>query len=331
MGDGNEVPAAGGLCGWVKMWHPCGVLVTLPVGLAGVNYKSMHAAVSDAVTAGFLANMPGIEPGERFEDIGFVVRRSKLNKETKVETPLIDLYPANPRATFSVLSIYLNTPEDVRAFEAVSGLSTMAIPHYVGSNKITRGENPNTDKLVVPTKKVARVVLKDNPKYDPNEKDMTKKKPARLFVRWDGLAPPVKKEAPPASEHGNKTAAERAALAIAYINKQTDHNAVVAALNKFEGLNLGEVATNAVIQAAMTRESWLYSESIKKADTIEAVDAVLSGITKSSFPAELDAKLRAEAAGRQEAILQAMALAAGAGDGDPDASSGEDEPAALDF
>lgn len=170
----------GEACGWARVYSPQGVQVSLP--LAG-DHAGMLAALTRALAAGWLADPPGVAQGERRVDIGYVVRREKVNPDRST-TPIIDLYPADPHLTFAVLSVYLNREEDVDAFERASGVRVAHLPTYVGDNKVERGKKPATDKFVVRVPKPFGVVLTDNPKYDPNETDTAKKKPARLFVRW---------------------------------------------------------------------------------------------------------------------------------------------------
>lgn len=123
------------------------------------------------------ANAPK-EEGEQAEDIGHVVRRVKGNDDGS-ETPVIDLYPE--RAKFRILGVYLNTPQDVAAFEAAAGLRLADLPLYEGDNSIERGKGPKTDKYVVSLSRPARVAIKPNPRYEGPE---DKTHPKRLFVRW---------------------------------------------------------------------------------------------------------------------------------------------------
>ena len=188
-------------CGFCKLYTPEGVLVTLPVTAAPADYAAMLANVRAALAAGFLVNAPGLEGGEHRDDVGFVVRRSKQN-EDGTETPVIDLYPAEDAIKFALLSVYLNRPEDVAAFEYAAKVKLDDLPPYIGTNKIERGANRQTDRLVVRVPKPFGVVWKDNPKYDPDEQDTKKKKPKRLFVRWADQKPAGAGQAadPPAGE-----------------------------------------------------------------------------------------------------------------------------------
>jgi hypothetical protein len=148
--------------------------------------RAAFQSVSALLEAGWLVAMPGLESSERIEEIRHVVRRVKVNEDS-TETPVVDLYP--DRANFRVLGVYLNTPQDLYMFEAACGVHLSALPLYEGDNAIERGKGPKTDKYVTALGRTARVVLKQNPRWEGDE---DKKHPKRLFVRWmDVQAPPV--------------------------------------------------------------------------------------------------------------------------------------------
>lgn len=179
--------------GWMKLWTPSGVQVTLPVpthspGSPDINYGMAFAAVQNAITAGFLVDAPGLESGETVKQVGYVVRRSKDGRNGEVS--VIDLYEASDGMNFSFLSVYLNTPEDVTAFQRASGMIVMSIPLYIGDNKIERGKKRELDRLVTRVPRPFGVVYAANPKFNKTEADAAKlagkpyKYPSRKFVRW---------------------------------------------------------------------------------------------------------------------------------------------------
>ena len=169
-------------CGWVKLFHPSSAQLTIPLFLDKpilvTEAQALMASVTSLLQAGFSVEMPGLEDGEHEEEIGFVVRRAKVNTD-ETETPVVDLYPVN--ANFRRVAKYLNEEADVRDFEAACGLSLAALPLYEGDNTIERGKNPKMEKYVVPLKRPVKIVWKFNPRY---EGDQDKKNPKRLFVRW---------------------------------------------------------------------------------------------------------------------------------------------------
>ena len=174
-------------CGWVKLFHPSSAQVTIPLSLEKpilvAEAQALMASVTSLLQAGFSVETPGLEDGEHEEEIGFVVRRAKVNSD-ETETPVVDLYPVN--ANFRRVAKYLNEETDVREFEAACALSLQAMPLYEGDNTIERGKNPKLDKYVVALKRPVKIVWKFNPRYE-GEND--KKNPKRVFVRWANGAP----------------------------------------------------------------------------------------------------------------------------------------------
>lgn len=168
------------------LYHPTGAKVSIPLNpefpLTVEHAMNLITSVDTLLNAGFTVNLPGLLDGENFEQIGFAVRREKVNDDSTV-TPIVDVYPVN--GSFRVLGLYLNTQDDVKNFEAATGLHIEAMPLYDGS-PIERGSNPRTDRYITPLKSPAKLVWKLNPKWE-GEND--KKHPKRVFSRWDGLRP----------------------------------------------------------------------------------------------------------------------------------------------
>jgi hypothetical protein len=165
----------------VQLYHASGALCTLP--LSGADYAEMARSVDAAIAAGFSAAAPGLDAGEQLEQIGYMLRREKVNSDN-TETPVIDLYSANEAVKFKVFSIYLNRPEDVAAFEKACGIPLANLRVFPGTAAPERGANKQSDAFITNAPKPFGVVLKANPKYNPDETDAAKKKPKRLFVRW---------------------------------------------------------------------------------------------------------------------------------------------------
>lgn len=166
--------------GYVKLWY-AGVQVSLPLPCEPVNYGQMLANLDAAIAAGFAASLAGLEQGENKDVLGWVVRTLHDSRSGTVSA--LDLYL--PDDKFSKVRLYLNNEPDVKAFEALSGLLVDKLPIYEGSNKIERFVNRMTDAKVTQVPRPMLFVWKNNPAYNPDEKDAKKKKPARLFVRWD--------------------------------------------------------------------------------------------------------------------------------------------------
>jgi hypothetical protein len=181
-------------CGWVKLYHPSGASVTIPLYMREPITKEVAGCLTSSVTqllgAGFSVNAPGLDDGEFVEEIGFIVRRAKTNNDGS-ETPVIDLYPA--QGHFRLIGKYLNSEDDVKLFEAACKVDLNKLPLYEGDNSIERGKNPKVDKYVVPVKPV-KIIWKLNPRY---EGESDKKNAKRVFVRWDVAGLHVEQERTP--------------------------------------------------------------------------------------------------------------------------------------
>lgn len=147
---------------------------------------------AELTAAGISVREPGLEEGEQSETFHYIVRRAKGNDDGS-ETPIIDLYVDHEKMHFSLLKVYLNTSDDVAAFQQATGLQLAALPLYDGQAAIERGKDTRIDsKYMVRLQRPVQVVWKSNPAYEENGK-----KAKRLFVRW-GM--PVTQDAPPADE-----------------------------------------------------------------------------------------------------------------------------------
>ena len=177
--------------GWVRLYHPCGVQVTLPVGCP-FDYALAFNQVNGALAAGWLVTAPGLEAGEEKEEIGYCLKKLHKNKDGRPDTPLIDLYATHDKLVRPVYSHYLNTPEDIAAFETVTGINVAKMPRYIGSDKYERGKDSEIDAMMVRPKKPFTIILTKNPAFDEAKKDTEEMKfvRRRLFVRYDIAAPP---------------------------------------------------------------------------------------------------------------------------------------------
>lgn len=204
MSDGYHISKTGELsyavpatCGWVRAYHPSGFHVTLPVPFAPgpSSYQAAFAAVSAIIEAGFLVREPGLEAGETRDEVGWVVRMTKEGRQGPAQ--VLHLYKKIDHWTLPFLTVYLNTADDIRAFNDASGLDVTRLPEYIGEGRLERGKSPKTDALIVPVRRPMSVVHKPNPKYDPAAAEAAKnsKDPytvaKKVFVRWGEQAAPT--------------------------------------------------------------------------------------------------------------------------------------------
>jgi hypothetical protein len=174
--------------GWVKVYHPSGLQVTLPVPADGKTVSAetaaaMLASVNNFLGAGWLVNLPGLEEGETKETVTHLVRRAKANDDGS-ETPLLDIYAGG---NFRVVSVYLNDDDAVHEFVQAFGIALNALPVFDGTAPIERGKNPKHDASYVKAVTGAAVVWKLNPRY---EGEQDKKHAKRMFVRWEKTTSP---------------------------------------------------------------------------------------------------------------------------------------------
>lgn len=161
-------------------WLPNGMKVYFTMPSDYENAMELAIAFTDKLIAkGFSQQEPGLGKGEHKELIGSAGRRNKKNKDGTV-SPVLDLYAEASHLTFRYMAIYLDTPEEIKTFEAVSGLRLDEIP----LNKMDAAPGRDNQDLVVKFKTPAMLVYTNNPDYDETSSD---KKPKRLFERWDGI------------------------------------------------------------------------------------------------------------------------------------------------
>lgn len=161
---GNMENTATQVTGWIKLYHPSGAQVTLPVPmLARVSTEQaldLLGSVSEYLNAGFLVNVPGLEDGELIEEVNAVARR-----EAKDETPIIDFYSSNTKLLKKFMHVYMNAEQDVTAFEDATGIQVSALPVYEGALAIARDDN-KARKYIVNLPRPLRLIWKLSPKWE---------------------------------------------------------------------------------------------------------------------------------------------------------------------
>lgn len=167
----------------VNGWLPNGMKVfyNIPVRSPLTAFEEALAFTNALLALGFTQTEPGLGRGEHTELIGLVSRRAKTNKDGSTST-VLDLYAAAQHLTYRYMAVYLDTPEDIAAFESASGLKLNQVP----LNLADSAPSKDNTRLVVSPVKPLTVVYTNNPDYDETS---DAKKPKRLFVRWEAIAP----------------------------------------------------------------------------------------------------------------------------------------------
>lgn len=116
----------------------------------------------------FQQSLPGLEPGEeKSNPIEFVTRYVKTNSDNTV-TSQISFWPGGDQLQNRDGYMYLNTPEDVELFEAISGLSLESIPD-TGTNSSMKKSEALWKKNAVKVKNTFYIVRKWTGEYHDKE------------------------------------------------------------------------------------------------------------------------------------------------------------------
>ena len=152
------------ITGWIKLYHPSGAQVSLPLPmltrLTAQQAMEVLGSVSEYLNVGFLVNAPDLEDGELVEEVNAVARR-----EAKDETPIIDFYSSNMKLLKKFMHVYLNTEQDVAAFEEATGLKLAALPVYDGALAIARDDN-KARKYIVSLPHSIKLAWNLSPKWE---------------------------------------------------------------------------------------------------------------------------------------------------------------------
>jgi len=180
--------------GWVKLFTATGAQVTLAVPMDGgvLPFETAAAAlksVENLLAAGWLVEAPGLEEGEQKQEVVSVSRR-----EAKDGTPVVAFYLAHPKTVKKFLHSYLNSKDDLTAFEAATGLRLNAIPCWPGERDIDKDAR-EAGKYIVPLPRPISLVWEINPKWqnwsaEGGKATGTIEPHKRILVRYDlGQAP----------------------------------------------------------------------------------------------------------------------------------------------
>lgn len=151
--------------GWVKMYHPSGALVTLPLPTDRERLQAIFESVNAALDVGFRVSEPSLNADEKREGVtGWV-----LGKTSKGE-PCVYLY-GDPHLQFRIVTVW---PEDIEKLPF-----RPAGDPWLGSapkreDAIREGRFNKFEGAIV--------LRKDGETEDGN--------PRWRFVRWEGYEPP---------------------------------------------------------------------------------------------------------------------------------------------
>lgn len=154
------------------------VFFEVPFTDAATAYDTALQFTNMLLSRGLLINAPGLEDGEQKEQASCFIRSLKTNDDG-TETNVIHLYPMNAGAQYKFLTVYLDTADDIAAFEQAAGVTLASVPQWV-ADAPPQKDSANAKKYFVHPSKPLVAIHKANPRYEEGNK-----KPKRLFVRWD--------------------------------------------------------------------------------------------------------------------------------------------------
>jgi len=168
--------------GEIKLYTPENALVTIPIdpehGISREQAHNILSSVRNLLAVGFSIKEKRLDEVEQIQEVAFVERRVSAD-----ETPILDFYVAHPKATKKAIHTYLNTEEQIRAFETVSGLRVIDIPQYDGELALSK-DSPKASTYIIKLPRPIKVVFSINPKWlEWKESESKDKEPIKRLVR----------------------------------------------------------------------------------------------------------------------------------------------------
>lgn len=146
---------------WIQLYTPGGAKLGVTIGFADGKFTETlpPVALIDAMIAegGYLLDAPGVEPGEDVESILYVCRKDHTDTKTGAIVPHIALYSENDNLQMRWLGIYLDTPDDVAAFELATGLQVDKLPIWNSDMHPKQRNDPKYRSVIVKLPKSIRV------------------------------------------------------------------------------------------------------------------------------------------------------------------------------
>ncbi len=142
-----------------------------PVGSANTQIATLAAN-------GYTPNAPGLEAGERTEEITSVCRREFVGRDSK-QKRVLDMWAENGQ--YLQYSHYMDSAADYEAFTLATGMDFDKLPLHKGVAAAAR-RDPNTEDMIVDLPRPVKVVYKVEGLTD-------KGKEKKEFVRWHGITP----------------------------------------------------------------------------------------------------------------------------------------------
>jgi hypothetical protein len=178
--------------GWVKLFSPENALITIPLDpndpISAQQAANLLTSVRNLITAGFSVLEHGLDEGELSLTASLVSRRTAGD-----QTPIIDFFDAHPKIEKKVIHTYLNTPEDVAAFEKASGLKLSDIPEWDGELAISK-TSAKAGKYIVKMRQPVKVIYTISQKWlewNSQEQKTSKEPMKKILQRYETVSSPA--------------------------------------------------------------------------------------------------------------------------------------------
>jgi hypothetical protein len=120
----------------MQLYTPNGVRLNFVIGIQDGKLAETLPALADIenmiAEAGYLVTQPGLEPGEDAIEIGYVCRYIKFDEKNNREVSHVAFYATHDGLVNRWVHHYMDTPEDIAAFEDATGLVMDKIPAWGG-------------------------------------------------------------------------------------------------------------------------------------------------------------------------------------------------------
>lgn len=188
----------------VWVYHLSGLKINIELPLDGTiisdeQIHGLNASVEKLLAHNFTVNLPGLQAGEYREMVGAIVRYNKKNNDGTL-SPRIYFYSDKTNLVHKLVDTYLDTAEEIREFEQVSGLTLASVPAWQAKATPDRKEAADANVLIT-VGKPFQVVFKDNPEYK-GDTSATK----YLFVRYEPALALAERPTPAASPSNGSAA-----------------------------------------------------------------------------------------------------------------------------
>lgn len=172
-----------------SLYHHSGAKVSIPIdldnGFSPERASNLVISIDALISAGLSVNAPGLVQGELYEEINAVAKRAGNDG-----VPIVAFYSSHPKLVKKYLHVYMDTVEDIEAFEKATGVKLASLPLNDGEKDFDR-DKPAAKKYVISLPRPIKVVWKVSERWEKwkAENGEGQEPQKRILVRYEGGAP----------------------------------------------------------------------------------------------------------------------------------------------